>query len=258
MNTLSMIITIVFLIFMLIGYKRGLFRSALKLVITGLSVLLSYFFAPLVSDIIVQNTKIDDYIQRRVSIAIEKNVRKNVEDSLKKEFNIVSDDKVDELTSLAIQSEPTKIQQIDIIDNLNVPKFVKNALLDNNHDQAKKEFGVSRFYDYLATYIARVIVNAIAFVVSFMLVMIVFGIISIVVSLAVKLPIVSSVNKLGGMLFGMLECVFIVWFIFILVAIFTDTAFGVWAYKEIEESSLLSFLYEKNIFMNVITDISKM
>ncbi|MDE6025877.1 MAG: CvpA family protein [Lachnospiraceae bacterium] len=257
MNILTFVVLCIFLICMLIGYKHGLFRTVIKIVFTGLSLLLSYFLAPFVSHMMIEHTSIDDYFQQKIYIAIENTVRKTVEQTLDNSLNISNKETVDELTSIAMKTDPSKSRQIDIINEMNVPDFIKTALLDNNHGQARIDFGVNTFYEYVSVYIAYMIVNAIAFTITFALTMLLFGIINLILALAVQIPIVNGINRLGGLLFGVLEALLIVWILFVAIAIFSDTQVGVWAYRQIENSSFLALIYDKNVFMSVITDLSK-
>ncbi|MCM1272910.1 MAG: CvpA family protein [Clostridium sp.] len=257
MNVLTVVVLIIFLLCMMIGYKHGLFRTIIKLVFTGLSLLLSYFLAPAVSNMIITHTSIDDYFNQKIYNVIENTVRENVEQTLDNSLSISDERAVDELTSIAMNTDPSKSYQIDIINEMDVPDFIKTALLDNNHGQARIDFGVNTFYEYVSVYVSYMIVNALAFTVTFVLIMLLFGIINLVLALAVRLPIVNGINRFGGLLFGVLEALLIVWILFVAIAIFSDTQVGVWAYRQIENSKILTLIYDKNIFMNVITDLSK-
>lgn len=257
MNILSFFVVIIFLICMIIGYKHGLFRTVIKLVFTGVSLLLAYFLAPAVSNIIIANTSIDDYFYQKIYNAIESTVRKNVEQTLDDSLSISSEKAVDELTSIAMKTNPSKSRQIDIINEMDVPNFIKTALLDNNHGQARIDFGVNTFYEYISIYISYMIVNALAFTITFSLIMLLFGIINLILALAVQIPIVNGINRFGGLMFGVIEALLIVWILFVSIAIFSDTQVGVWAYEQIESSKILTFIYDKNVFMNVITNLSK-
>ncbi len=256
MNYLSVAVTAIFIICILIGYKHGLFRSVLKIVMLGVSLLLSYFFAPMVGNLIIRYTNVDDYFKTRIYTVIEENVRRRVKETLEGELGLDSDEAVNEITNETMKVDPAKVQQIDIINNLDMPEFVKTALLDNNHDEARKSLGVNGFYEYISTYISYMIVNAMAFVVTFIFVMIIFAIVSIAMSAAIRIPIVGGINRLGGMMFGFLQALLIIWFLFVLVAIFSDTHLGVWFFNQIDDSKMLTFIYNKNLFMRVVTGLA--
>lgn len=262
MNYLAVIVSIIFIVCIFIGYKHGLFRSALKLVLLVLSLFLSYFLSPMLADVIIKYTNVDEYFKTKAYSVIEKAMRENVEEYLKDEFGVASEDVTeeftDEVTNEVMKVEPTKVQQVNIINEMKVPEFIKTALMDNNHDDTRKTMGVDSFYEYIATYISYMIVNAIAFVLASAFLLIIFAIISIISAVAVRIPIIGGINRLGGMLFGFFEALFIVWICFVLVAIIPDTQIGNWFFSQIDDSQMLTIIHEKNIFMKVVTGLNNL
>ena len=165
---------------------------------------------------------------------------------------------VEEITDEAMKTDPTRVQQVNIINKMNVPEFIKTALMDNNHDDARKSMGVNSFYEYISTYISYMIVNAIAFILAFAFLIIIFAIISIVSAVIVRIPIIGGINRLGGMLFGFFEALFIVWICFVFVAIIPDTQIGNWFFSQIDDSKMLTIIQEKNVFMKVVTGLNNL
>lgn len=258
MNVLVAIVGIIFIVCIFIGYKHGLFRSALKLVLLVLSLFLSYFLSPMLADVIIKYTNVDEYFKAKAYSVIEKTVKENVEENLKNELGIASEDVVEELTDEALKADPAKVQQVNIINKMNVPEFIKTALMDNNHDDTRKSLGVTSFYEYISTYISYMIINAMVFVLSFVVLLIIFAIVSIISAVAMRIPIIGGINRLGGMLFGFFEALFIVWVFFVLVAIIPGTQIGNWFFSQIDDSTILTILYEKNIFMKVVTGLNNL
>lgn len=261
MNTLTIIVLLIFFIFILLGYKRGLFRSAFRLVLGAVSILLSYFLAPIVAGLIINYTNVDNFIHDKIYVKIETVAEEKIREQLQSEMGVALDAAgnalIDQMVYEALQTEPTKNQQIQMIQSLEIPAFITNALLDNNHQEVKEGMGVKSFYDYIATYISYMIVNAIAFLVTTFILGILFTLIFVALSVAVKLPIVNIINRLGGMLFGCAEALLFVWVLFVFVAIFSGSGFGELIYNQVNESRLLSILYDKNILTAVITDLTK-
>lgn len=258
MNYLAVIVSIIFIVCIVLGYKHGLFRSALKLVLLVLSLFLSYFLSPMLADVIIKYTNVDDYFKANAYSVIERTVKENVEEELNNEFGITSQDVVEEITDEAMKTDPTRVQQVNIINKMNVPEFIKTALMDNNHDDARKSMGVNSFYEYISTYISYMIVNAIAFILAFAFLIIIFAIISIVSAVIVRIPIIGGINRLGGMLFGFFEALFIVWICFVFVAIIPDTQIGNWFFSQIDDSKMLTIIQEKNVFMKVVTGLNNL
>lgn len=257
MNTLTIIVIIFFLIFMIIGYRRGLVKSVVKIVMAGLSLVLAYLLTPFVGGFLIEHTNIDDYFRNKIYGKIEA----AVEEKVKEEFFSQADDDnsavMDELVNMAMNTELTKNQQIDMICRMNVPDFVKDALIENNHDEMRENMGVNGFYDYVSVYLAHMITNAIAFAVTFMALGIIFLAIYSIMLIVVELPIISGINRLGGLVTGALEALLIVWLLFTVAIVFSGTETSMNVNAQIEESTLLTFINSRNVFISAISNLIK-
>ena len=120
MNFLAALVIVIFLLFIFLGYKRGLFRSVFKLLLAGISLVLAYFITPIVSNIIINNTGMDDAIADRVYEVIEDVARQQVLAKMQDTVGNISDELVDELTELALAVEPSRSQQVDMIQKMKI------------------------------------------------------------------------------------------------------------------------------------------
>lgn len=257
MNFLTALVVVIFLVFIFLGYKRGLFRSILKLLLAGISLLLAYLLTPIMSNIIINNTSMDDAIADKVYVVIEDIARQQVLAKMQDTVGEISDDLVDELTELALEIEPSRSQQVDMIQKMKIPEFMSDALISNNNDEMREQLGVDGFYKYLAYYISYMITNAVAFILTFIFIIILTNIIYVALGIVSKLPIIGSIDKIGGVLFGILEALLIVWVLFVLIAVLANTSVGENLYSQISESKILSGLYDKNILYSVVTKLVK-
>lgn len=255
MNTLLIIVIAIFLVFIITGYVRGLFRSVFRLMLTGLSFLLAYLLAPLVSGLLADYTNLDEYIEGRIYRQIESVVEDRVTEELSAAVGYADTTLVQQMTSEIMSTELNKSSQVSFIYESDLPAFVKDALMTHNNDQMRAELGAENFYDYISIYVACMIMNVIAFLTVSLLLRLIFGIISMILEIAVQLPIVSSINRIGGALFGAAEGLLIVWFFFVVVSILINTPWGTQVYAQIEKNQFLSFLYEKNVFLSIITNL---
>lgn len=257
MNTLTVIVILFFLIFMIIGYRRGLVKTVVKIVMAGLSLMLAYLLTPFVSGFLIDYTNIDDYFHDK----IYSRIKVAVEDRIKEELSSVVDAgnavAVDELVDAAMQTELTKNQQIDMICRMKVPEFVKDALIENNHDEMRDSMNANGFYDYVSLYIADMITKAISFAVTFVVIGLIFLVIYAVISIAVELPIINGINRLGGLAAGVFEALIIVWLCFDVAAIFSGTETGMAVNGQIEESPLLTFINSRNVFVSFLSRLIK-
>lgn len=257
---LMFIVILIFAIFMLIGYKRGLFRSILKLVLTGLSFMLAYFFAPIVGSIIIEHTNIDEYFYDKIYMVIQSEVEKRVSEEIQNTMQAVDANLMQQLTTQTTQtvmaSEPDRNTQISIIQSSGLPSYIKDALVANNNDEVKRELGVGGFYDYMATYVSYMLINAVSFILTLGMVRLLLGVLSLCLSFVVELPIVGSINRLGGALFGAAEGLLIVWLLFCVISLFEDGEMGRILCEQIYSNKFLTLLYERNIFVMVIEELA--
>lgn len=262
MNTFTTIILSMFLVLMLLGYHRGMIRSVLKTIFMALALFVAYLIAPLVSDIVCDKTKIDDYFEAKIYV--------KVEDKIGDEVNGIYSNFVDKipgyqgsgelsseqqawLTDTVMMMELSDENQDYFIDQMDIPNSIKNQLKEDNNSDTKKDLGVDNFYKYISTYLARMIVNAMTFFALFVLLTIIANVIYFAVGIATSIPIVGGLNKAGGVLFGLLEALLITWGIFLIVAVSINTSFGQHIYAQIEESKILSALYDGNLFLPLIS-----
>jgi hypothetical protein len=70
-----------------------------------------------------------------------------------------------------------------------------------------------------------------------------------------SIPIINSIDKIGGVIFGVIEVLFIVWIFFVLITMLSAFDGGATMMKMIDENPLLSFIYKKDIFLKFVIDI---
>jgi uncharacterized membrane protein required for colicin V production len=265
MNVMFLVVVLIFLIFMILGYTRGLFKSVFKLLAGVLAMALSYLLAPLIGNVIINYTTIDDSISNFIETKIEETVRENVESQVRTQFeaatgmasSYIDQATIDSAVNEAMQTELTRNQQIEMINNISAPEFIKNALIENNQDSIKKSLGAGNFYEYIAMYISRMVVNAISFAITGGITGIILSIISSVLSGAVRIPIINNINRIGGIAFGFAEALIIVWILFAVIGLVMGTTQGASWYNQIAENKLLSLINDKNIINSILTGIMK-
>lgn len=151
MNKVDLIILGIILVFMLIGYKKGLIKVVLSMVQYIVVLILSVFFAPILSKFLIEKFDLDIKILELVT------------------------------NNISIFTDTITIISDEILKNI-----------------------VGR------------IINILAVIVLFIALKIVFGIVLMILNKVANLPILSLVNRTGGLLFGALEGVLIV-YIFVLI-----------------------------------------
>lgn len=261
MNTLTVIVIIIIALGATCGYMKGLVKSLLGVVFSVSSVVLAYLIAPFMYDIMVERTTLDDYFTEKISDMIEEDVELKVKNDYLMQTGIQLKDTasdlaiLEELKEKAYGYDPDLSDQVNIIKNLDLPEGLKKELVKNNKYGVKTEIVADNFYDYVAKYIVGRVMRMIAFVASSLLVGVILAVIIIALRIVSKLPVIGGINKVGGALMGGVIGLIIVWIMFAVFINFPGQEICLKAAKQIEGSKILSYLQERNIFMNIINGI---
>ena len=258
MNLLTICIAVFIITFMIIGAAKGFVRSALGIIFSLIAIAAAYLLVPVTANLIIDYTDIDEAIERKINARIETEIEKRVKDEVENlGIGAVTADEgiINSIKNEILKSEPNKNQQIDIINNLSVSDTLKKALIENNNMEIKNEMGTTGFYDYITKYITYRMVNLIAYISTFALIGLIFAVIKFALRFAVKLPIIGSLNKIGGAALGFVEAVIIIWVFLIIVDNLPNYSWCLRLSEQINESGLITFIYEKNVFSHLLEDI---
>ena len=219
MNIALIIVLLILIVNALYGRKAGLIKTVFSLFSMIAAILLTSFISPQVSKVLQENEAVMEYMSGKVEAVLP----------LEELGNKITD-------------------QISFVDSLPIPEAMKTSIIENNNSDAYAEMAVDNFTTYITHAIANIVLNAIAFIVTFIVIIIILNIIS-------KLPILNQINKTAGMLVGGVQGLIIIWVLGILVTVFSGSAFGQEVFGMINESAFLSFLYNNNLILRVITNI---
>ncbi len=257
MNVLTIAVLIVFVVFIGMGFARGLVKSVFKIILTTLSILLAYLLSPIISGVIIEHTDIDNAIRNKIYTAIEDKIEDKIREELGETTGQMDGVVENQLVEQYLEDEPNRNSQIEFIQDMEIPEFLKTALIDNNHIEMKEEIGVTSFYDYVSTYLSRMIVNAIGFMLTFIVLMLVFHITLLLMNMVMKLPGLNMVNRMGGALLGFVEALLLVWICFVLIDFCVGTKAGASLLEQINESKILSVVYDNNIVAHFLQNLFK-
>lgn len=229
MNVFAIILIIIMGVCLWRGFARGLFRSILVAAAMVLSLVGAAYAAPTVSRWIQTHTHLNEQIESHIIESMQ----------------------------LDIHQEDAKTSQMQIIESLKLPEAMKLAIVNNNNDTVYAAFQVRNFQEYLAHYLAGVAVNALAFIVIQLIITIIVAVLIHIARDMTEIPILHGIDKTGGVILGAVQALAIIWSIFIFLAVIGDTALGNWAYVGICENPVLNYLYERNLLLDTITDITR-
>lgn len=228
MNWLLIIVLAILAVNALIGMKAGFIKTAFSLFSMIVALGLTLWISPYVNDSMRGNEKLYHYVGtkvERILPVIEKN----------------SDKKVQEAA----------------IDKMLLPKSIKNSLLVNNNKEVYKKLAVKSFKGYMKSYLTGIVINALAFSITFIVLLIVLWVLCFALNIISKLPLLNQINKMAGLLAGLVHGLVVVWLLFILLTVFGSSTWGQKAMEMIGNDTILSMIYNNNFILKFITSASK-
>ena len=154
----------------------------------------------------------------------------------------------------AADAAPPSVQR-SIIEEMELPEQLKDALLENNNSEVYEALGVSSFTHYVSRYLANSLINIISF---FLLFAALFGglrVLSVSLNVVSRLPIISGLNRLAGAVLGGAEGIFFVWIAALLITLFSATAIGELFLNQIESNIWLTWLYDHNMLGSILMGV---
>ncbi|WMI80780.1 CvpA family protein [Anaerotignum sp. MB30-C6] len=145
--------------------------------------------------------------------------------------------------------------QTEIIQNMKLPDFLKNSLLENNNPVIYSLLDAEGLKDYIAGFLANVCVNIVSVILVFIVVLIGVKFLLKALNLVSKLPILNFCNRCSGMLIGGAKGLFWFWLIAMGLTFFQCNAKLHPIFSALDQSSVALFLYENNILLYLILTI---
>ena len=255
MNILTGIVIVIFLLFMIRGYRRGLIKSLASVISLVASLALVSFVTPYVSQFLQEQTPVYTYVMERcqesftvtLDEADEKTAESETEEgdvSLKKGNN---NDTVGNVAG-TISSQLQK----NAIEKLPLPSVLKNLLIRNNTEKIYKDLAVNSFNDYVPKFMANLIMNIISFVVTWLIVASFIWLAVMTLDVIANLPIIHGINQMLGLVLGAGQALVIVWIAFLAITVFASTVIGKQLMEMIEKNVLLNQLYNGNVFLKLL------
>ena len=146
----------------------------------------------------------------------------------------------------------TRIEQTELIENLPLPEFLQDILLDYNNEEGYQGLGVSTFQDYLVGFTATGILNVAAFLASVLIVHLLLWLSISALSILANLPVIRVVNRVAGLALGLLQALLVLWLAFLILSLVSGTGIGMQLMKMVESSTWLNWLYQSNLFLEIV------
>lgn len=198
------------------GYKKGLTKCIIKILSFVIALVIAFVLFKPVSNFVINNTTLDD------------NIRNSI-------VELVQDD----------VSETGEVKE-----ESNLPQAMVNYINEQitNTVEQTKETVVNTVADKIAIIAVNVCVALGLFIIARVALMFV----SAISSLVTDLPIIKQVDKTGGIIYGLIEALLILFIIFAIISFISPMIEGSGLITAINKSILGSILYNNNLLLNII------
>lgn len=232
MNWLLIGVLAVIILCVMYGYWKGFIRILFSLI--SIVVLMAFvtISTPYVAKFLEENTSLQTMIEEKCLERIRASAEKNIEDKL--------------------ESQNTDRQKMLEDAGISLPDGIWEDLLDAGIGATDKVMEQSGMYQTLAENMSHFIVNGIASLAAFIVGVIALFVIARLLNLMSKLPVIREVNHFLGVLAGLMLGLAVVWIFLYLVAIFCTSPFGLLMTNYIQQSVVLTWLYNHNLILYLI------
>ncbi|MCL2287403.1 MAG: CvpA family protein [Firmicutes bacterium] len=196
MNPLDIVIVAIVALCAIAGYHKGLIRTVYRLV--------SLFVAMLVA------RQLYPYVARALR---QTELFPTIRDGIARAMNLEG-----------FFADQTAAYSVDIIDNLPLPGILQRILHSYNTPNMFELLQVATIEEYIAGFFANMVINGISILAVFALTMLALTFIGYALDIVSMLPVIRTLNRIGGLVFGVIMSAVILWFGLVLVALFATTA----------------------------------
>ncbi len=198
-----------------IGYKRGLIKCAINVLSFFIAILVVILLTTPISNLIINNTKIDDNIKATILEKID--------------FNNVS-------------AEDLKLNE----NNSNSPEVVRDYINDLTKG------ATDNVADVLAENISIMIINIAVAIVLFIGTKFALIFVKALADIVGKIPLIKQFNKAGGIIYGVASGVVRVYLILAIISIIVPVLANGSIIDAINSSMLGKAMYNNNILLKII------
>ncbi len=219
MNILDIIFIIIFVLFLIYGYFKGVLGQILdiaSIVVTfcAFKILYPFIYSYLSNSMLFLKTKL--FFENKINVN-----------------NIIQD----------------ATTYKEYIDNLNIPNFLKNMLLNIDITDVTK--------DYIVDFISSFFITVVSFLFLSIIIFIFSHILKITLKIFKNLPIIKTFDKAFGILFSGLKFIFLFWIISMIFIIIYPAKTALMFFYYIEDSSIAYYFFNNNLLFNFLLDILK-
>ena len=213
-----------------LGYRKGLLLTVYSAGAMLIAIALAYFLMPYGTQLL-KKTPVYDTVYKRVNDAVN---------------DVMGNGDTD-----------NKGEQADAIDGMKLPGYTKDVLHTNNNTTVYGKMESTGFRDYVDDSVTILIMNAISAIIIFLVIFIIIRIIGMFLKFLRDVPIIHGVDRAGGLAFGFLRGMLILWVACVVVAMIPSTDAGRYIFDQIDKSSVLTWVYDHNFLMAAVSDLGR-
>ena len=213
---LDIVIVALLALSIFLGYKKGLVGVAFKILSFIIAIVLAFALSKPIGNLIIENTDFDDNIHNTIKTTLESKPTENIS-----------------------KEEKTDTSKV-ITDYL--AGEIKKATSEKQNEIALT----------VATNLTNTIIQAICFIGIYILARIVLFFFKFLAESLAELPIVKQFNEAGGVLYGILRGIFIVYLFFGIVSLLASIIDLGDFLAVINSSYIGSFAYNNNLLLKIL------
>lgn len=145
--------------------------------------------------------------------------------------------------------EGADIIDAESINNLDLPKSMLEPIAEGA-ESTQQAIGT-----YVADALTDTIINSLTFLILVIVIYIILKIVIAALDVVAKLPVLNSINKGAGAVIGLVQGLLFVWVGCLVLAACSDKPWAQEAFRQINDNELLSFIYNNNMIIWIITKL---
>lgn len=230
MNWLLIVVLVIFAVFVIRGWRKGLLRLLFSLVSVIVLIAVMAYATPHVSEFIKDHTGIYTTIEEKCTEQIQMNMESGMENSV------------------------GTVSEQSAVAGISLPEQVTSYIIENG-ESAIENTGI---YQTLGSRAADMVLAGIAFFVTLILAIVVLKIVDRLLGIANHIPVIKGINRTLGLAGGAVEAFIIVSLIFMFIALIAGTDAGGTLTESIDDSAFLSYLYYQNPLLSIVSRMKGM
>lgn len=212
---IDIVIVAIIALCIFLGYKRGLTGSLLKILSFVLAIVIAFILFKPVSNLVINYTNWDDSLKTSIEQFITEK-------------------------TAASESEPESDLPQVIVD------YIDETMAESVNEA--KEVAIEN----TAQSVTNLIINAGVWVAVFIIARILLIFIKFITALIARLPVIKQCDKLGGIIYGILEAFVILYVLLAIISFIAPTIRNVEFIDAINKSFIGSMLYNNNLLLKIL------